>query len=117
MKPTTKDEEPEEKKTTLEDLVSEMVQKAVSHVRAEYEKTIADMEERTKKTISECEDRVRAVLAQMNHYVCYNCQKDLISGKDAIYTNFEGHKFCSATCIDEKKAEVLQLSNEEKPVS
>lgn len=110
-------EEKEEKKTTLEDIVSEMVQKSVSHVRAEYEKTISEMEERTKKTIAECEDRMRAVLAQMNHYVCYNCQKDLISGKDAIYTNFEGHKFCSATCIDQKKAEVLRLQNEAESVS
>lgn len=115
MKPDK--EEKEEKKTTLEDLVSEMVEKSISKVRAEYEKKINEMEDRAKKVIGECEDKVRAIMAQMQHYVCYNCHKDLISGKDAIYTNFEGHKFCSATCIDEKKAEVLSRQNAEESIS
>lgn len=91
------------KDITLESLVSDMVQKAVSSVRSEYEKTINEMEERTKKTISELEDKLYKILAQMQPYKCYNCDKDLISGKDAIYTSYDGHKFCSHKCIDDSK--------------
>ena len=100
-----KSEDEKEKQITLEDLVTQMVEKATARVRANYEKAISELEARSRKTIGEVEDKLRSILAQMQSYVCYNCQKDLISGKDAIYTNFSGHKFCSHECIDEKANE------------
>lgn len=100
MKPNEKKDDKQE--VTIESLVEAMVQKVTAGVRTEYEKTIEQMGDRTKKTISEMEDRLRAILAQMQHYACYNCHKDLISGKDSVYTDYQGHKFCSHKCIDEK---------------
>lgn len=57
----------------------------------------------TERISQEVEKRLDTILANMHSYSCYACQKDLISGKDAIYTNFEGKKFCSHECIDKNK--------------
>ena len=40
-------------------------------------------------------------IARFSVVDCINCGKHVIAGRDAVYTNFKGLKFCSHICIDE----------------
>lgn len=83
------------------ELIGDMVTKEIDKIHEEYENSISSIEKHAREVTSEVEDKMRSILSQMAVYSCYNCGKDLISGKDAIYTNNTGHKFCSHKCIDE----------------
>ena len=93
----------EEKEPTFEEQLAKMIAQATKPLREEYEEQVKTMKEKTEKLSNEVQAKLEKILAQMQVYHCYVCNKDLVSGKDAIYTNFKGHKFCSHDCIDKQE--------------
>lgn len=79
------------------------IRELIKPLEERYEAAVADAQKKVEEAVKEAERRFEVVIANMSIYVCFNCSKDLISGKDPIYTSFDGHKFCSNKCIEEKK--------------
>lgn len=59
-----------------------------------------ELEAATEKYRKEATVEFERIISQMKPVACINCKKLLIEGKDAVYTNFKGQKFCSHSCID-----------------
>lgn len=87
----------------IDKLINNKIKELISPIEKRYDEAIAKTDKKIEEVLKEAERRFELVIANMSTYVCYNCSMDIISGKDPIYTSFDGHKFCSNKCIEEKK--------------
>ncbi len=64
-----------------------------------------EMEEATEQALAKLDRSFTQRIARFSIVHCYKCNKGVIGGRDAVYSNWEGKKFCSHKCIDKNKEE------------